>query len=169
MEPTNGFLLVVWHFYRCIGGQDDVGHVKCGKSLILDPKPFCRPNEDKYVFAFNHHRLLKGETHHVDGIVDIDLKSGKSWRQATIDIDLMSEAIKSDKKRPSNHNEMQKADIKVPGRRIASTAILEVMEYPFSHYQFLNQDAQLANLEPRTCTTTSVTFRSCALPVILEP
>jgi hypothetical protein len=43
------------------------------------------------------------------------------------------------------------------------------MEYPYSQYQFLNQDAQLANLKPPTCTTTSVTFLSCALPIILEP
>jgi SNF2 family DNA or RNA helicase/site-specific DNA-cytosine methylase len=144
--------------------QDDVGHVKRDQYLFLDPKPLCHPTEDKYVFASNHHRLLKGEIRDVDATVDTDLKSGKSWRPAPFDAD-----FKSEKERPSNHIEIQKAVIKVTGRWIASSAVLEVMEYPSSHYQFLNQSAQLANLKPPTCTTTSVTFLSCALPVILAP
>jgi hypothetical protein len=99
----------------------------------------------------------------------LDLKSKNPRHPVTFDADLRSEMIKSDKECPSNHREIQKAVIKVPGRWIASTAVLEVMEYPFSHYQFLNQDAQLVNLEPPKCTTTSVAFLSCALPVTLEP
>jgi hypothetical protein len=62
----------------------------------------------------------------------------------------------------------RKRSLKSQGAGIASTAVLEVMEYLFLHYQFLNQDAQLVNLEPPNCTTTSITFLSCALPVDLE-
>jgi hypothetical protein len=114
---------------------------------------------------FNDALVLKsaavGGIRDVDATIDTNLsKSGRSWRSATFDGDLKSEMIKSDEESPLNHRKVQKAVMKVPERWIAPTAVLEVMEYPFSDYQFLNQDAQLVNLESPTCTTTSVTFLS---------
>jgi SNF2 family DNA or RNA helicase len=144
--------------------QDDVEEVKHEQFLFLDPKPLCHPKEDKYVFASRHHRLLKGEIRHVDGIVDTDLTSAKPWRPATINVDLKSE----DQYHPQ-HDEIQNALIKVSGRWIPSPALLEEMDYSLLGYQFLNENAQLGKLESSNCTTTSVTFLACVLPVILEP
>jgi hypothetical protein len=39
--------------------QDGVGDVKREQFLFLEPKPLCHPNDDKCVFASNHHQLLK--------------------------------------------------------------------------------------------------------------